>query len=313
MTLPLVILCFHRILPESHCVGPDKPYFLRQTALSLERFRLLLDEIESHAHVLPPEALFEWLKGAQVTDRPGVVLTFDDGYADIVTFALPELQRRHSRAIVCITTATMFEDYTLPVDRWYATIHAAMVRRGTLSGLGVEPWTFDLDRDEDFARLIDGPEKRAFVQANAVEQEKLLQCLERAFGVHTRPPVPKMLDVEQLRMLEERGFILGAHGHHHLHLPRLSDEIASYELERSHSFFPNHGLSTTPILAYPDGATSGRIEELARAQGFSVGLALGSRPATRDDSPLHLPRFIPTNDPSWFTRRLLPLFTSGER
>lgn len=309
MTPPLVVLCCHRILPAARHQGPDKPYFLRQTALSVECFRTLLDRIEAHATILPPEALLEWPNYVQKTEGPGVVLTFDDGYADFVTFALPELQRRHLRAVMCITTATFLEDYVLPVDRWYAAIQTATVRQGTLIGMGEEPWTFDLNRADDFARWIDGPEKRRFVQADGTEQDRLLGCIERTLGVGKPTSLPKMLDVEQLQKLEADGVVLGAHGHHHVHLPRLSPGTMSYELERCYSFFMAHGLSAPQILAYPDGATCETTEALAEAQGFTVGLALGSRAVTAEDTRMHLPRLIPTNDPHWFDRRLRPIFT----
>jgi peptidoglycan/xylan/chitin deacetylase (PgdA/CDA1 family) len=313
MTFPLVILCFHRILPESFREGADKPYFLRQTALSLERFCELLDNVQRFATILPPEALLDWPRGVDVTHGPGVVLTFDDGYADMMTFAVPELKRRGLRAIVCITTATLSEDYVFPVDRWYATINAAVVRRGTLSGFGDEPWSFDLDEERDVARLVDGPEKRAFVRANEVVQEELLGRLERALGVATPHSTPDVLSTGDLKTLLDAGFLLGAHGHYHMHLSSLSEENARDELARSYAFFQAQGLPAPSVTAYPDGATSEQTEKLAKELGFSVGLALGSRGVMRNDSAMHLPRFIPTNDPTWFERRLAPIFRAAKR
>lgn len=313
MMSPLAILCFHRVLPESFREGPDKPYFLRQTALTLERFRELLDDVQRCATILPPEALLDWTCGVDVTDGPGVVLTFDDGYADIMTFALSELKSRGLRAIVCITTATLSEGYVFPVDRWYATINAALVRRGTLAGFSLDPWPFDLDNEQDIARLVDGPEKRVFVRADAVEQEELLRCLERALGVTTPPPTPKLLSIGDIKTLLDAGFLFGAHGHRHVHLSSLSEMYARNELVQSYAFFQTQGFPTPAIIAYPDGVTSEQTEVLAKEQGFGVGLALGSRAATRNDSVMHLPRFIPTNDPTWFDRRLAPIFRAATR
>ena len=307
MTQPFVILCLHRILPESYRNGPDAAYFLRQTALSLERFRLLLDDIERHADILPPEVLIDGCFDGRAWNRPAVVLTFDDGYADIVIFALPELRRRNLRAAVCVTTATFTAGYVFPVDRWYATLHAAKVRRGTLVGFGEEPWLFDLNVEGDVARFIDGPEKRAFVRANPDLQEKLRALLAESLGVEQTSATPKWLNRRELTTLVNEGFLLGAHGHRHQHLPELPEVDAKNELRQCRAFFPANDLPTPTILAYPDGATCERTESLARAAGFSVGLALGSRAVTKSDSWMHLPRFIPTNDPTWFERRLGPI------
>ncbi|UQA58613.1 polysaccharide deacetylase family protein [Polyangium aurulentum] len=308
------ILCFHRVLPASRRTGPDEPYFMRQTALELERFCWLLDELERRDAILPPESLFDWTSGAGLQSRPGVILTFDDGYADVLEFAAPALKERGMRALLCVTTAVASgAQQGFPVDHWYATVQAAAARTGFLDGFTDEAWAFDLARAEDRARLVNGPEKRAFVRASPEDQQDMLDRLRRALRVDAPVSIPPLLGVSELVSLTREGFMLGAHGERHALLPLLSEVEAAGELARSRAFFPAHRLPETSILAHPDGATCPRTEALAQAAGYTIGLGLGSRFATRDDPPLHLPRLIPTNDPSWFERRLLPLFTAEGR
>jgi peptidoglycan/xylan/chitin deacetylase (PgdA/CDA1 family) len=311
------VLCFHRVLPSSRRGGPDEAYFRRQTALDFDRFRSLLDEIERHGAIAPPEAIFAWAPDASAKGAvraPAVILTFDDGYADVLEVAAPELERRGLRAILCATTGIVSGRLRgFPVDRWYATVHAAARRTGRLEGLPGEAWSFDLDRAEDRARFIDGPEKQAFVRASIAEQHTLLARLREALGVDSAPPVPRALDLADLARLAAMGWRIGSHGDTHALLPRLAEHDAADELARSRAFFPEHGLPAPTILAYPDGASCPRTEALARAAGYTVGLALGSRLATATESPLQLPRLIPTDDPTWFERRLLPLFRAAER
>jgi peptidoglycan/xylan/chitin deacetylase (PgdA/CDA1 family) len=309
---PIAVLCFHRVLPASRRAGPDTPYFQRQTALALDRFRALLDELARRCAVLPPRALFRWAdEEASPAARPGVVLTFDDGYADVLDVAAPELAARGMTAILCATTAVAAGvQRGFPVDHWYAAVEGAVVRAGMLDGIGPEPWAFDLDRVEDRARLIDGPEKRAFVHAAPEHQRSMLDRLRRVLGVERPPSIPPVLDPAGLAALSDRGWLLGAHGETHALLPLLSGDDAAGELSRSRAFFGDHGLPLPSILAYPDGATCPRTESLARAAGYTIGLALGSRLATAADPPLRIPRLIPTNDAGWMERRLLPLFTA---
>jgi peptidoglycan/xylan/chitin deacetylase (PgdA/CDA1 family) len=314
------ILCFHRVLPSSRRGTADEPYFLRQTALALDHFRSLLDELERRRAVAPPEAIFAWAReaGGAVdawTERPpAVILTFDDGYADVLEVAAPELERRGMRAVLCVTTAIVSGlDHGFPVDHWYATVHGAGARTGRLEGFTSEAWSFDLDRGEDRARFLDGPEKRAFVRAAPAEQQSMLVRLRQALGAKLAPPVPRSLEVRDLAKLAGMGWLLGSHGERHTLLPLLAEDEAAGELTRSQAFFPAHGLRAPTILAYPDGASCPRTEALAQAAGYTTGLALGSRFATASDSPLRLPRLIPTNDETWFERRLLPLFSNEGR
>lgn len=287
---------------------------MRQTALELGRFRALLDELERRRAVAPPQALFTWADRSGSFDRPRVLLTFDDGYADVLEIAAPELSRRGLQALLCVTTAVASGALRgFPVDHWYAAVQGAAARAGIIDGITDETWSFNLDHPEDRARLVSGPEKQAFVRAPPEEQRRMLERLRRALGVETPPPLPPMLDVTGLATLVRDGWTLGSHGDRHALLPLLSERDAADELTRSRAFFPEHGLPSPVILAYPDGATCPRTEALAKAAGFTVGLALGSRFATPDDPPLRLPRLIPTNDPGWFERRLLPLFTAEGR
>ncbi len=309
---PVAILCFHRVLPAHHRSGPDEPYFLRQTALALDRFCALLDELERRCAVLSPTLLPAWTEGADIGGRPRVFLTFDDGYADVLDVAAPELKRRGMEALLCVTTAVVSgAQRGFPVDHWYAAVQAAKARSGLLEGFTGEAWSFDLDRPEDRARLIDGPEKRAFVRASPEDQGSMLERLRRALGVEGPTAIPRLLDVAGLAALAREGWLLGSHGERHALLPLLSAGEAAEDLVRSRAFFAEHGLPPTSLLAYPDGATCPRTEEIAAAAGYTTGLALGSRFATLDDPPLRLPRLIPTNDPGWFERRLLPLFTAA--
>jgi peptidoglycan/xylan/chitin deacetylase (PgdA/CDA1 family) len=301
------------VLPASRRGGPDEPYFVRQTALTLDRFRALLDELERRDAVAPPEALFEWLEGAGSL-RPQVILTFDDGYADVLEIAAPELQARGMKALLCVTTAIASgAERGFPVDHWYAAMQSASARTGILDGITSEAWAFNLDRAEDQARLVDGPEKRAYLRASPEEQRRMLSRLRRALHADEAPSIPPTLDVAGLSALARAGWMLGSHGERHALLPLLSDEDAAADLARSRAFFAESGLPSASIIAYPDGATCPRTEALANAAGYTIGLALGSRFATGADSPLSLPRFIPTNNPGWFERRLQPLFTAAGR
>lgn len=139
----------------------------------------------------------------------------------------------------------------------------------------------------------------------------MLERLRSALGARGPAAIPPLLDSAGLSTLVREGWLLGSHGDRHALLPLLSEGEAAEDLARSRAFFPDHGLPPPSILAYPDGATCPRTEALAEAAGFAIGLALGSRLATAEDPPLRLPRLIPTNDPGWFERRLLPLFTAA--
>lgn len=274
------ILCFHRVLPSSRRAGWDEPYFFRQTALDLDLFRSLLDELQRRRAVVAPEAIFAWTRKAGATTGtartkrpPEVILTFDDGYSDVLEVVAPELERRGMRAVLCVTTAVVSgQQHGFPVDHWYATIQGASSRTGLLEGLTDEAWSFDLSRAEDRARLIDGPEKRAFVRAAPREQENMLARLRRALGAELPLPIPGSLDVADLSKLADMGWLLGSHGERHALLSLLSEDDAAGELTRSHAFFHEHGL------AAPSDSRLSRRRHMPAHRGAREGSGLHGWP-----------------------------------
>ncbi len=302
------VLCFHRVLPSNRRSTTDEPYFLRQTAMELDHFRRLLDRLEARCEVLPPERLLEWYTGGIEAERPPIVLTFDDGYLDVLEHAVPELTARGHRAIVAITTAVAAGSQSgFPVDNWYAALMTATRQRGRLESLGAPAWEYDLQQPEDFQRLIDGPEKRAFLQADADEQARLVRHLRIQLGCGEQATLPPVLRPSELRVLSEAGWLLASHGNSHALMPGLGQARALEELASSRCWFSQVRLPEPHIIAWPDGAVDDSSAQAAAEAGYRLGLVLGGRLAGRADPWWALPRLIPRNSPTWFKERLEPL------
>lgn len=308
----LAILCFHRVLPSNRRQTNDEPYFIRQTALELDNFRRLLDQLQQSWEPLPPDQLLPWYEGHSALSRPTFLITFDDGYADVYEHAFPELKSRGLKAILAVTTAVVEGIQTgFPVDHWYATLMEARRHGLPLMGTAPEAWTLHPGVDSDFQRLIDGPEKRAFLNTSAPQQAAILYDLRRSARLPSAERLPPFLRVPQLQALVKAGWLLASHGHTHALLPTLAEAQAREELALSRDWFSAQGFGAPELLAWPDGAMNAQTAQLAEGCGYRLGLGLGGRLATRQDSPWQLARLIPRNSASWFEDRLQPLFQSA--
>ncbi|HML34137.1 polysaccharide deacetylase family protein [Sporomusa sphaeroides] len=93
VTVP--VLMYHRV----------DPIVIDRNTVSVERFALQLDYLSRKGYTtLTLAQLYEGLSGSRQLPSRSVVLTFDDGYADIMTYALPLLQRYNMKASVFVVT-----------------------------------------------------------------------------------------------------------------------------------------------------------------------------------------------------------------
>ncbi|HEV7806176.1 MAG TPA: polysaccharide deacetylase family protein [Solirubrobacteraceae bacterium] len=88
-----------------HHVGRKLPHF---TSMSVRQFTYVLDLLKDHCDVLPASALID--DRATPTDRPAVVISFDDGYADTLDAVMPLLSKRGLTAVFFVVTSEIGQE-----------------------------------------------------------------------------------------------------------------------------------------------------------------------------------------------------------
>lgn len=292
----LTIVCYHRVLPADTRAGTGRPYFARGTAVSVESFEAEVRELSSRFQVLDEAGVIAWLDGRRSLARPACWVTFDDGYRDVLTHAAPVLERLGVPATLFVATDTLAEGRLLPADRWYATLGARTRSRGTLVGPEGD-WAFDLERPEDYARFIDGPEKRRYLRSAPGEQAAILGRLAHALATDPIGHVPELyLTVADLTSLASRGWTIGSHTKSHALLPVCSVDEQAAELSESRRHLRSLGFHAES-LAYPDGAWNERVAQGAAEAGFEVAVTLDRGVATPQSARHSLPRVLPPAAP----------------
>ena len=105
--------CYHRVA-EIGFVDPHVDDWNVPPAV-LERH---VAGLAAFAEFVPLYDLPRRLAGARPSDRPLVSLTFDDGYANVCSRALPVLKRYRAPATVFVVTSAIGRREPMPFDRW---------------------------------------------------------------------------------------------------------------------------------------------------------------------------------------------------
>lgn len=298
----LSILIFHRVL-----LAPD-PLFPTET--TVESFDAQLGLLKSLFNVLPLAEAASRLKSGTLPARAACI-TFDDGYADNLTHALPVLQKHGLHATFFIATAylnggRMFNDTVIESIRQCA--------ESTLDlsdlGLGVH----ELGSNEAKARAI-GKLLPQVKYLPLDEREATVTEITKRAGA-TRLPDNLMMTTQQLEALHAAGMEIGGHTHRHPILARLNRNAARDQIAQGKTWLEDTLGTSVRLFAFPNGKPGADYlpeqAEIVRELGFEAAVSTERGVSTARSDLYQLRRFTPwdANRTAWTLRLLRNLRVS---
>lgn len=279
----LTTFIFHRVLPRPDPIFPDEP--------DAVRFDQMLGWIKSWFNVLPLDVAVEQLKTQQLPPRAAAI-SFDDGYADNYSVALPILQMHNLPACFFIATGfldggRMWNDTVIESIRSYGERRLDL----TSIGLGDHP--------------VGSPEEKRVAIEAIIGQIKYLPVSERleltdklAGAASASPPADLMMTSSQIKELFAAGMQIGAHTVSHPILASTSIPEARLEIMNSKIFLETLLRTNINLFAYPNGKPGKDYfpehADVVRELGFNAAVSTASGCATYEESdPYQLPRFTP--------------------
>jgi peptidoglycan/xylan/chitin deacetylase (PgdA/CDA1 family) len=278
----LSVLIFHRVRPAPDPLFPEEP--------DAERFDMQLRLLKGWFDILPlPDAVVK-LREGRLPAR-ALAITFDDGYADNCTVALPILQRHALSATFFIATG-----YLDGGRMWNDTVIEA-IRSCPLP-------TLDLDGlDLANATLGTTAERRAAID-HILDALKYLPVHERSTKVEVLAkrcggalPDDLMLSSAQVLEMRAAGMTIGAHTIHHPILARQSESDAWNEIAGGKQELERILGEPVGLFAYPNGKPSrdylAAHVRMAREIGFAAAFSTAPGTAAAEGNIFEIPRFTP--------------------
>lgn len=276
----LHILMYHRVLAAPDPLRPGDPTVkdFRDQMRVLKRWfqpvDLLTGAQQLAAGKLPPRA---------------VAVTFDDGYRDNFTLALPVLQAFGIPATVFVASGYL-DGGNMWNDLLIDAVRAAPGQSINLTEFGLDSFQAP-GPEEGFAALR--PLLLALKPLPPVKRHAaVLACAEQCGA-----PLPErlMLTPEELRALARGGVRIGAHTVSHPILATLDDAEAAHEISASRTALAEITETPIEVFAYPNGRPdldyAPRDAETVRDLGFACAVSTRPALATPGDSPHELPRY----------------------
>jgi len=277
-----LILMYHRVAepecdPWGLCVSPS-------------HFRQHLEVLREHGSVIPLQRLVESVAAGKV-NRQGVVVTFDDGYADNYHTAKPLLDHFDVPATVFVTTGTIGDSSGF----WWDELANFLLRRESVPAIldvtidgrnylwAIEESEFDTQSPrwyESWKAWEPAPTKRhelyftlwrIMSRLRKDQQDQVLERLADWIGLgRDRYRSNSQLTAEQVSKLAEDDLLeIGAHTVTHTSLPILCADVQRNEIFESKSYLEQVLERPIRSFAFPYGNYVQDTVALVRAAGFT--------------------------------------------
>ena len=280
---PCAIFCLHRVLPDKQFELENNP--LKNLALPISSFTDLLHYLNDKYCVLSMDDLVKHLHGN--INEQAVCITFDDGYKDNLTHALPILEEYKTPATIYITTQFPEGDTRI----WWHEIWDIIENNARLN-IDSNGEKFYSDRNHrDKVRSFHN--LRYLLHNMTVKKQS--KFLEYFLGKDIRNTYSDLLlNWDEIKHLDNNNLItIGSHTHSHANLVRESFESVQNEMLYSKNLLEEKLNHDVFHLAYPFGTkkeVGSRELMLAKEIGYTTAVTTQCYPANK--SELHcLPRY----------------------
>jgi len=278
----LSILIYHRVIAEPDPLVPGE--------VCGREFDWQLTVLGRWFRVLPLLEAVARLRNGTLPVRAACV-TFDDGYADNVSVALPILEKRGVPATFFLTTA-----YINGGRMWNDTV-IETVRRAPGTTLDARPVgleTLDIATLDLRRRVID---KLLAALKYLPMEERQRRASELSAASVCELPSGLMMTTEGVLQLHKRGMEIGAHTVSHPILAKLEPERARAEIGDSKSRIEAITGAPVTLFAYPNGKPGidyGREHvSMVRELGFEAAVSTAWGVSHTASDLFQLPRFTP--------------------
>ena len=292
-----VVLMYHRVLtPEerrrsgSHpALIVDRDSFAKQMAALKRRFRVL--SVEEFADYLERRVPFP---------SRSCVITFDDGWRDNFTNALPILAEHELPALVFLPVNYIGR----PRLFWQEALAHLLVQsvlavrtdasraprlRKLLAPAGLEE-ILNIGDDDPRPSIVAAIADRKSLSRAVVAEVVTGIAAELAVNVDDLSATDGFIDWAQADAMSQRRVAFGGHGAEHLLLTQVSRPEAEAEIRVSKDVLDRRLKQWVPTFSYPNGYWTSDIAEMVRAAGYRLAFITRRGFVSCDDDPFKIRR-----------------------
>lgn len=291
----LAVLIYHRVRVDD---DPLTPY-----DITVEQFESEIALLSRYFNVLSLETALDYLQSNALPER-SVCITFDDGYMDQLTIAVPVLRKYGLTATFFVPTGYL-ESGCMWNDMVIESIRCFSGRELNLDNCGLGCYKVETvsQKRNAIARLI--------TQIKRLHPDQRQEAINDLSNLaEYSVPGDLMMGEEHVKRLVSLGMEVGSHTNMHPLLTSLNDKEAYSEIVESKKKLESIVSREIKYFAYPNGKPyedyMPEHVEICKKAGFQAAFSTAKGVVTNASDLYQLPRFTPWDSKSSkFMLRLL--------
>lgn len=232
-------------------------------------------------------SLEDYFLGARHPNKLTIAITFDDGYRNNLTEALPLLEQYQLPATFFITTIRAADEEYLWAD--LIDLHRLT---------GPEQFEFNNTSYKKGKHEYQSPQGslKSFLKNTGWKEKKeitdLILSNNHFIQESSLFPYFKLLDEKEIQLLANSKYAsIGSHALHHNCLTKIDQESAFLEITKSKSYLESLTQKKVSSFAYPDGSYDKELIELVEQAGYTQQLIVDYNHASEASDSRIQPRF----------------------
>ncbi|WP_225316585.1 MULTISPECIES: polysaccharide deacetylase family protein [Marinobacter] len=288
----LIILTYHRVLPESSDEREREQPGMIVSPGNLQRHIKLIQSLGA-----VPIHLDEWLRkkeAGEALPALSVAFTFDDGWRDNYLHGYPVLRQAQVPATIFLVTGMVDTGDTFWPEKVIRLVRTPGIDLSDQAFAWLQPYLSDRGSKSTPLSLLEADE--IIHRLKELDDVTIIQHLEESTSLLTAEDnladqVPVILQTEELKEMAGENLVkYGAHTRNHFRLNRLnSKEALEEQIAGCLSDLETMNVISVPIFCYPNGdITDGGEHLVAKHYQAACTTKTGwNRAASRNDFDLH--------------------------
>lgn len=285
----VVVVGYHRVCAD---FDAEREGTIESCLIGRETFRRHVEFLADRFELVTMSRAVDVLAGRVATSRDVAAITFDDGYADVVTNALPILHSVGAPATIYISSEVVEHGGHFPHDRLFALLLMWQRERSKMEQR-VWPSTRAILQQ---ANPNAGP--RAWLHDIIANHsptviDRLVDNLSEASPHLVKPPASSAaMRWDGVRTLAAAGWDIGAHTTGHFVLTHLDPDVAELDLRVCRAAIEAETRHRAIHFAYCNGYYSDTLIKSLRRAGFVSAVTTEDRPNRIGDDPYRIARRV---------------------